>query len=107
MINARALSLRAFILLCVLAALCAMGCSSQFSYPTCPDGGYCALLPPDFPPWTDGYACVLPCECDPSGECGAPNTCPGPGCPDAGSENLCPQGWVCMPVEPCASQCTC
>lgn len=51
----------AFRLLSVLAALGGMACSS--SGPSCPDGGFCALLSPDVPS-TAGYMCVLPCECN-------------------------------------------
>ena len=95
-------------MLCVFAAVGVMACSSQPSpAPDCADGGFCALLPPDFPPWTDGYMCVLPCECTPSADCSDPNVCPGAACPDAGSDRFCPQGWVCMPDVPCEIECTC
>jgi hypothetical protein len=96
------------VLLCVLAALGAMGCTSQ-GYPTCPDGGLCTLLNPGLPWTSGGYACtppLIPCDC--TSACNGPRPCP-LYCPDAGTDNLCPQGLVCKAgvnyPTPCVDYC--
>jgi len=53
------------------------------------------LLNPSLPWTSGGYTCtppLIPCNCSPA--CNAPNACP-LFCPDAGTENVCPQGLIC------------
>ncbi len=87
-----------FRLLCVLAGLGAMDCSSSPQIPNCPDGGYCTLL--NGLPWTSGsYTCTpAPIRCNCSMACNGPDPCPLT-CPDAGTQNVCPQGLVCAADE--------
>ena len=49
-----------FRLLCALAALGAIGCSTSQGYPTCPDGGICTLLDSALPWTSGGYTCTPP-----------------------------------------------
>jgi hypothetical protein len=48
-----------------------------------------------------GPTCAPFCGCSLTNDCSDPFACPSLQCPDAGSENLCPQGLVCMEATPC------
>ena len=77
----------------VVAALGARACS-QSTFPNCSTGEACWLLPA-------ADVCAPFCECSLIDDCSNPLACPSTLCPDAGSENFCPQGLVCMPAIPC------